>query len=516
MPTAPANAKDLSALIVRSRLLGPDDLKIALRHLPPAGSDADDLEAVRRALITGKHLTDYQAALLMRGHADGFFLGPYKILDRIAKGRMAGVYKAVHDSGQVVAIKVLPASRAKDPETLARFQREARLLTRLDHPNVVRAFQVGVDDGRHYLVLEYLDGDTLEEVLGKRKRLPPTEAMRIVHDALLGLQHIHERGMIHRDLEPANLMLVGPSDATDRAVKILDIGLGKAVFEEAKSADPNQITGDGVLIGTPEYLAPEQARSAKTADIRADIYSLGCVLYHALTGQSPFPDKSVVTQVMRHATEPPRPLSEFLSEVPDGLQNVLNWMLAKNPAQRYPTPEKAAQALNLLLKHTPPSRPAPPPLPAFTKWLAESGEVDAPKPAAPANIPVGRLEPSGKKPKPAPSPPAPVPDWALPQVAAPALVPAKPVPAAAPVPVAAKPAPMVAPLDIDVELVSVPLPSDDARGLFELNRRDAIMLCAGGAMVLTAILAGYGLSRALHKEPPPVEQNPPAHAPPEG
>ena len=120
---------------------------------------------------------------------------------------------------------------------LARFQREARLLTRLDHPNVVRAFQVGEADGKHYLVLEYLDGDTLDEVLAKRKRLPPTEAVRVVHQALLGLQHIHERGMIHRDLKPANLMLVGPpgrtaTDTAGRVVKILDIGLGKAVFDE--------------------------------------------------------------------------------------------------------------------------------------------------------------------------------------------------------------------------------------------------------------------------------------------
>src|SRR5262245_37107207 len=129
MPTPPANAKDLVALIVRSQLLGPDDLKDALGQLPPSGSDANDVEAVRRTLVAGKHLTDYQAALLLRGHADGFFLGPYKVLERIGKGRMAGVYKAVHESGQVVAIKVLPASKARDPEVLGRFQREARLLT---------------------------------------------------------------------------------------------------------------------------------------------------------------------------------------------------------------------------------------------------------------------------------------------------------------------------------------------------------------------------------------------------
>ncbi|HEX3151626.1 MAG TPA: protein kinase [Gemmataceae bacterium] len=498
MPTAPANPKELCALIVRSKLMGAEELKGVLRHLKPTGSDAEDLEIVRRTLIGGKHLTDYQAALLMRGHAEGFFLGPYRIQELISKGRMTGVYRAMHLSGQTVAIKVLPASKAKDPEVLARFKREARLLTRLDHPNVVRAFHLGDADGKSYLVMEYLEGDTLEELLAKWKRLPPMEAVRIVHQAMLGLEHIHQKGMIHRDLMPSNLMLVNTAGQTsegfDRPLRILDIGLGKSVFNEDETSpvdDPSQLTNDGVLIGTPDYLAPEQARSAKSADIRADIYSLGCVLYHALTGQPPFPDKSVLNQVMRHATEPPRALAEFLSEVPDGLQNVMNWMLAKDPAQRYATPEKAAQALNLFLRNSPPSRTAPQATPAYMKWLEESTEIDTSKPA-PTNIPVGRLEPSTRKPGTAPAPALAVP------------VPTRP----------ARPAPIVAPLDMDVELVSVPaMPvkpaeEEEKRGLFELDRRDAIMLCAGGAMVLTAIIAGYGVSRALRKEtPPPAEPN---------
>src|SRR6476660_8668587 len=171
----PASLEEFAAAIVRSRLMSSADLVGVLQDVRPSGSAAADLEAARRLLVSGKHLTEYQAAHLLRGHTDGFFLGPYKVLDRIAKGRMAGVYKAVHDSGQVVAIKVLPASKAKDPETLARFKREGRLLTQLDHPNVVRAFALGEADGKHYLALEYLEGETLDEVLQKRKRLPPVE-----------------------------------------------------------------------------------------------------------------------------------------------------------------------------------------------------------------------------------------------------------------------------------------------------------------------------------------------------
>ena len=380
---------------------------------------------------------------------------------------------------------------------LARFKREAKLMTRLDHPNVVRAYHVGEADGKHYLVLEYLEGDTLADVLSKRKRLPPLEAVRIVHQALLGLQHIHERGMIHRDLEPANLMLVGDDEAA-RVVKVLDIGLGKAVFEEGGKSleDPSKLTADGMLIGTPDYLAPEQARNPKGADIRADIYSLGCVLYHCLTGQPPFADKLVLNTVVRHATEAPRALADFLPDVPNGLQNVMNWMLAKDPGQRYATPEKAAQALNLFLRNTPPARKDEGPLPDYVRWLDDTGEAGTkPNPALPASIPVGRLESAGRKP-----------DVLKSQEPRP-LVPPAPPP---------RPAPAPAPVDIDVELVSVPLPAaEDDRGLLELNRRDAIMLCGGGAMVLGAILIGYGLSRALRREAP-ADPPPDPNAPNEG
>src|SRR5262249_33758103 len=148
------------------------------------------------------------ADALLRGHSDHFFFGQYKLLDRIAKGKMAGVYKAVHRLGQVVAIKVLPPSRAKDPEAFGRFQREARMAQRLKHPNLVRTFQLGQSGPLHYLVMEYLEGETLAEILERRGKLPPIEAAQIVYQALLGLQHVHEQGMVHRDLNPDNLMIL--------------------------------------------------------------------------------------------------------------------------------------------------------------------------------------------------------------------------------------------------------------------------------------------------------------------
>src|SRR5262249_51777890 len=158
-------------------------------------------------LVARKYLTEYQAARLARGRAEGFFLNQYKILDQLAKGPLGGVYKAVHQLGQVVMIKILSLAKARDPRCLARFRREARLALRLKHPHVVRAFQMGEAHGLHYLVLEHLEGETLEAALRRRGALPSAEAARLIHQALLGLQHLHEQGGVHLNLSPANMML---------------------------------------------------------------------------------------------------------------------------------------------------------------------------------------------------------------------------------------------------------------------------------------------------------------------
>jgi serine/threonine protein kinase len=358
--------ESLCNLLIRSRLLAQQDVQTMHRRWRLEAKEAAlDVERFSKWIVANQYVTEYQAAALARGHADHFFLNQYKLLDRIGKGRMAGVYKAVHNLGHVVAIKVLPPSKARDPNLLARFQREARLAVRLKHPNVVRTFHMGSALGLVYIVMEYLEGETLEEVLKRRGRLPPAEGVRLIHQTLLGLQHIHEQGMIHRDIKPANLMLVPPRlegapDTTFHAtVKIMDIGLGRAMFDEndPTSGEENfQLTTEGAMLGTPDYLAPEQARDAHSADIRADIYSVGCVLYHVLTGQTPFPEKNAFQQIVRHATEQPRPMNQLEPAIPDGLQQIVNWMMAKDPNQRYPTPERAAQALQVFLAKVEPTR----------------------------------------------------------------------------------------------------------------------------------------------------------------
>jgi serine/threonine protein kinase len=516
--------QNVCGLLIRSKLLSPDEVKTMYQRWLDESKGSTNLGQFSKWLSTNHYVTEYQASLITRGHADDFFLNQYKILDRLGRGRMAGVYKAVHQLGQVIAIKVLPPSKAKEPHTLARFLRESRLAMRLKHPNVVRAFQVGEANGLHYLVMEYLEGETLDEVLGRRRQLPPNEAVRLVHQALLGLQHIHDQGLVHRDLKPSNLMLVpaptpGQPDNTLRAtVKILDIGLGRALFDESSPAAPtgglvdHQLTAEGVLLGTPDYLSPEQARDPRTTDIRADIYSLGCVLYHTLAGQPPFPDTNIISQMVRHATETPRPLKTLNAVVPDGLQIIVTRMMAKDPAHRFPTPDRAAQALQGFLSagtELPANPEEETRMRRYLTWLETSqGEV-----VPPAGIPVAKLPPTGGKGGAAPQPPV-----ASPVIAAstPSEKTQKKAQPGTPrkhhskkhkrrrsalhlaLPKSAKPAatPNATQLEeFDVELLPTGAARKDAPSprVGGLNRRDWMMLGLGAAAVIVAGAIGMGV-----------------------
>ncbi len=382
-------------LLARSKLLAAADVRtLRGRWLKESGRAVNDLPAFTRWLIANQYVTDYQSNLLLRGKIERFFLSDYKLLERIGKGRMAGIYKAVDRLGQPVAIKVLPPSKVRDVQTFGRFQREARLAVKLKHPHIVRTLQTGEELGLHYIVMEYLDGQTLDEMLYQRGKLSATEALPLLVQALYGLQYLHEQDIVHRDLKPANLMLLPSLDAAGRSaasLRILDIGLGRALFDEGGNdgAAAVELTTEGALLGEPDYLAPEQARDAHAADIRADLYSLGCVLYHMLAGQPPFVDANRVRKLVRHATEAPRPVKEHNPSVPDAVQQLLDRLMAKDPAQRFATPGDAVKAVLSVLAILP--APAPP----VTKPTAPPPNIPLamPVPAAPppAAAPVANL-----------------------------------------------------------------------------------------------------------------------------
>ena len=537
MATPTTSVRDYVALLGKSRLLPAEEVEGLHRHWQAEPGAADDqVEGFVKFLVGRRALTPYQAAMVQRGRADGFFLNGYKILDRIGKGQMGGVYKAVHTLGQTVALKIIPASKARDPHTLGRFQREARLLTLLDHPNVVRAFQVGEANGVYYIVMEYLDGESLDEVLGRRKQLPVGEAVRLIRQTAEGLQHLADRRMVHRDLKPSNLMLTpspapgGRPDTTwDATVRILDIGLGRELFSETtpEGQISTQLTVEGAVLGTPDYLAPEQAKDARSADVRADLYSLGCVFYHCVTGRTPFPDQNIMTQMLKHATEKPVPLRDLLPTVPPGLQQVLDKMTAKDPNARYQTPAEAAAALKPFLTPNAGAAPSGASLvPEYREWLITESQMELLPPGGPGaakeDLAPTLVAPAhkggGTAPAPALSKPAAKPGTGPSPAVKPATAPAPAVkPRSAPV---ARPAPRPQMEEVEVELVTIPppapapmpfpepmpmmMPAD--RAMWELDRRDVFMLAAGGMGVLVAVGLGYGLARVVRAKPPEGEE----------
>jgi serine/threonine protein kinase/WD40 repeat protein len=285
-------------------------------------------------------LTRFQAKLLLQGKRRGFVIsGKYVLLDRLGSGGMASVFLCRHRvMRRHVAIKVLPDREAGDPLQLERFHREARAVATLDHPNIVRAHDIDCDGKMHFLVMEYVDGSNLDEIVQKHGRLEVKRAMHYICQAAHGLQHAHEAGLVHRDIKPANLLL-------DRngVVKILDMGLARFFREERDNL--TQEHDRQSVLGTADYLAPEQALDSHAVDIRADIYSLGVTFYFLLTGSSPFQGGSIAQKLIWHQVRTPKAIREVRPEVPVEVAEAVDRMLAKDPDQRFQTPAEVVDAL---------------------------------------------------------------------------------------------------------------------------------------------------------------------------
>ena len=283
-------------------------------------------------------------------------VGPYHIRGQLGVGGMGTVFEAVHTKlKRSVALKLLPASRWANPEAVARFEREMEVIGQLDHPNIVRASDAGEENGMHYLVMEHVDGLDLSRVASRVGTLTIADACEVARQAAIGLQYAHENHLVHRDIKPSNLMLAasgqrsaasGQQGHRAATVKILDLGL--ALLGDSHAGQENELTTVGQLMGTLDYMAPEQGMDSHDVDARADIYSLGATLYKLLTGSAPFATPqydTLLKKVTALANKPVTPIKQVRSDIPEGLAAVIDRMLSKDAADRFDTPEEVMAAL---------------------------------------------------------------------------------------------------------------------------------------------------------------------------
>jgi WD40 repeat protein/tRNA A-37 threonylcarbamoyl transferase component Bud32 len=335
----PTDAADLLNALRDLRLLTPAQLDEVRRA---AGAAALETKALARDLVRRGWLTPFQANRLATGQPQDLLLGPYVLLDRLGEGGMGTVFKARHQlMNRVVALKVIRKEHLTQPDAVRRFQREIVAAGQVSHPNVVTIHDAAQVNDTHYLVMEYLEGVDLAKVVKDQGPLSVDEACDYVRQAALGLQHAHERGLVHRDIKPHNLMLV----RRDGVVKILDLGLARLRPVARDGEASSVVTREGAVMGTPDYMAPEQVLDPHTADVRADIYSLGCTLYQLLTGVPPFPGGTFGQKISGHLSQEPAPLEAKRPEVPAELAAVVRRMMAKKPSDRPQTPAEVAQAL---------------------------------------------------------------------------------------------------------------------------------------------------------------------------
>jgi serine/threonine protein kinase len=403
---APSSPEEFLDLVRKSGVVDDKRLDAYLQKTRASGPLPNDLGKFAGILVRDGILTHFQAEQFLQGKWRRFTIGKYKVLERLGSGGMGSVYLCEHKfMRRRVAVKVLPAAKADDPAALERFYREARAVAALDHPNIVRAYDIDQDEKLHFLVMEYVDGTSLQEIIKKHGQMDVTRAAHYLSQAAVGLQHAHQTaGLVHRDIKPGNVLV-------DRngVVKILDMGLARFFHDEedilTKKYDEN-------VLGTADYLAPEQALDSHSVDIRADIYSLGATCYFVLTGCTPFTEGTVAQKLIWHQTRQPKPIRQIRPEVPEGLTAIVEKMMAKNPADRYQSPSDVTAALAPWTQTSippPPEKEMPRLSPAAMGGDSTISQVTmtptpAPAPAArPAPAPA---RPAAVAPTPMPQPPA--------------------------------------------------------------------------------------------------------------
>jgi len=333
----PHTADAFVDLLAQSKLLAEPQLAEIRKKMP--GSEP---RLIARQLVGDGKLSLWQAKQLLAGGVN-FFLGRYKLIERLGEGARGKVYKAEQSpSGRIVVLKVLSKDLLKDHEVVARWQREVRLAAALNHASIITAYDAESFGDVHFMVMEFVNGYDLKHWSDEKGPLPIDWATECIRQAAEGLGHAHDRGVIHRDIKASNLLVVAPDTKTYPILKILDLGFARFVAEETDSL---RITHSGQTFGTPDYMAPEQAESARNADPRSDIFSLGCTYFKLLTAEFPYSGVNSMQKLIARAMHDARPVREVRPEVPEGVATVLAKMLARKPEDRYQTCRDVAGAL---------------------------------------------------------------------------------------------------------------------------------------------------------------------------
>jgi serine/threonine-protein kinase len=407
------SAHALLAVVAKHRLVSPKQLLEATQ----LQERYTDPRLLAKEMLQRGWLTPYQVNQLFLGHGADLVLGSYLLLQRIGEGSMGQVFKARHQKlGRVVALKIIRKDRLANPTAVKRFQREMEAVARLSHPNIILAYDAAEVAGRFFIVMEFIEGTDLAKLVKQNGPLPVWQACDYIRQAAKALQHAFECGLVHRDVKPSNLLVTTTvtepgktataqdPDSSGRClvavVKLLDLGLVRLQDTENDNLR-SKLTQFQTILGTPDYLAPEQARDPRKADIRSDLYSLGGTFYFLLTGRVPFPGDNRMDKVLKHCQEEPQPLEEVRrsvlaeerdslpgygpdspveDEVPPGVAAVVRKLMAKRPEDRYQLPYEVEQVLtDLIPKGTRLTIPAeafvpstPPPRPAqeIDLWAA--------------------------------------------------------------------------------------------------------------------------------------------------
>ena len=316
--------------LTETGILSPAEIRAFQDSLSPEQLTADDAAVFARELVRQRRLTSYQASAIYKNNGRSLVIGDYHVIEKLGQGGMGAVYKAeFRRMKRIVALKVLSGAALKSPGAAQRFLREVEAAARLTHPNIVAALDAGQARGFHFLVMEYVAGTDLAAYVKKQGPLPVPQAVHCVLQAARGLESAHLAGVIHRDIKPANLLL-----DKSGTVKILDMGLARLDDADGRQA---QLTHTGAIMGTVDYMAPEQAINTKSATAKADMYSLGITLWYLLTGEAAYGGESLMAKLLAHREQPIPSLAARRDDVPAELDAVFRRMSAKRPDDRYPT-----------------------------------------------------------------------------------------------------------------------------------------------------------------------------------